>query len=480
MVWVLSAIAADPDPTISVVRVNITRQGYDFHRPWEQEPTSAKTAIGVIIMGSGQGSRILMTASPLANHRYIELEYVNNGKKSPARVEFVDYEANLALLKPEDDEFLKKMVPLSIAEKPTQKDVLAVWQVLPNGNIMPSLGPITAVELTAYPHRNRFLAYRMNHSLQYRLNNATLPVVKEGKIAGLLMKHDAKAQTTDVVAAPVIRHFLKDAEDGVYQGFPRPGFTFVSMEDPQLRRFVGLKDQEGVYIEKILEDSNAEKAGLLQGDILLSVNGYEIDNRGNYTDPLYGKLSITHPLRCGFFHGDSIRHRVFRKGKIIDLDVTMAYRSPESFLVRTYIVDRPPGYVIFGGLVLQELSLSYLKEYGTRWRYEAPVHLVYYAQNQNYLHTGEREKIVFISSVLPTSWTIGYEDLGNRVIHKINDRPIRKLSDVLTAFDSPVDGFHKIEMEQRPKTIYLDPKQIEDIHGQLKKRYHLPGLSNLQ
>ena len=463
-------------PDRSVIRVNVTRQGYSFRRPWQQKSPSTGTAIGAII----SGPRILVTSQLIANHRYIELEKADTRGKSTARVVAVDYEANLALLQPTDRRFLEDMRPLELDTGAVRGDSLSVWQVHRNGNVAASEGPITSIELAQYPYGNAFLAYRLNSSLQYRFGNITLPVVKNGKLAGLLMRYNAKAQTVDVIAAPVIEHFLKDAAHGEYRGFPLAGFSIVPTEDPQLRRYAGISGIiGGVYVQGVTRDSAAERGGLREGDIITEIAGFSIDSRGNYEHPLYGKISIAHLTRCNFHVGDTVPFKVFRAGKMLTLDIIPDHRPSGSYLAPPYLIDTTPRYYILGGLILQELSLPYLREFGSRWSVRAPTHLVYYAKNQNSIDAGDREKIVILSRVMPTSYTIGYEGLSNLVVTRINHKAIRKLEDVVSALETPANGFHKIEFERAPKVIYLDPLEIPKIENQIRQLYNLPALKNL-
>jgi hypothetical protein len=469
------------DPTTfssnqSVIRVNVTRQGYNFRRPWEQLPSKTHTAIGVII----PGPRVLVTASLIANHRYIELEKIDTGEKSRARLEEVDYEGNLALLRPERKTFLKRMQPVQLTEDAKQGDELQVWQVKPNGTVIPGTGTITAIEAALYSYRNYFLIYRLNGSLQYRFGNITMPVVKDGKLAGLVMRYDAKRQTINVLAAPVIKHFLADASDGKYMGFPTTDVKIASTEDPQFRRFANIPDTAGgVYVEEVIPRSAAEKAGLRQGDIIIEIAGYPIDRRGNFEHPIYGKMGLSHLLRCEFHVGDKIKYRLYRAGRLLNIEITADHRGPEAFLIPPYLIDIPPRYYILGGLVLQELSVPYLLTYGKRWTLKAPIHFVYYEKNQDFLEITGGKKIVFLSGVLPTSYTIGYESLANIEVVRINNQVIARLEDVNRALENPVDGFHKIEFKQRPKTIYLNPMEIPKINEQIKQRYRIPVLQNL-
>jgi hypothetical protein len=168
---------------------------------------------------------------------------------------------------------------------------------------------------------------------------------------------------------------------------------------------------------------------------------------------------------------------VYRNGRTLNLAITADHRRPNQYLIPPYIIDKPPEYLIVGGLVFQELSVSYLLEYGKDWTSLAPVDLVYYQQNQEYLNADQRdrrEKIVIISNVIPTPFSIGYEDLNDLVVKRVNDQLIGKLADVREALKKPVGGFDKIEVEQNPGLLFLDPKQIDTIHRMIRDRYHIP------
>jgi hypothetical protein len=104
--------------------------------------------------------------------------------------------------------------------------------------------------------------------------------------------------------------------------------------------------------------------------------------------------------------------------------------------------------------------------------------LVYYDRFQSDLFP-EKRKIVFLSQILPTQDTVGYEQLNNLVVTKLNGREILSLDDFAAAVKNPTDGYHKIELEEDPHEIYLDAKQVEEDAGQLQKTYSLPALQRL-
>ena len=455
----------------ALIRVTVTRQSYIFHRPWQQRRPVTQTAIGAVV----PGGMVLVNGLIVANHRYIELETLDTHIKQPARVVVVDYEANLALLAPLDDTFLKKHRPLRLADQVRVGDRLSVWQVKPNGDVVPSDGPVTSVDLGIYTQSNFFLTYRLNSSLQYRFNNVTLPVVRDGDLVGLVLRQQQAGQTIEVISTPVIRHFLSDARKGDYQGFPSAGFHFGPTLDPQLRRYIGLPDEvTGIYVQKVIKGGPADRAGLQAGDVISQLGDFNVSNTGLFELSPHGRISVIHLIRTLYHVGDTVPTKVLRNGELISLNIALDHRRSDEYLVPPYIVDQKPEHLIVGGLVIQELSVPYLREYGNDWASDAPIHLLYYHQNQDYLNGDQREKIVIISNVIPTPFTIGYERLSNLVITNVNGQPIGKLADVRKALASPVDGFHKIELVQHPKMIFLDPQQLSQIHRMITQRYRIP------
>src|SRR5260370_34871797 len=93
---------------LSLVRVNVTGQPYDYFRPWQKKASFSKRGLGAVL---SQG-RVLVTADLVTNQNYVELERAESGEKTAANVQVIDYEANLALLEPIDKKFLEGLTPL--------------------------------------------------------------------------------------------------------------------------------------------------------------------------------------------------------------------------------------------------------------------------------------------------------------------------------------------------------------------------------
>lgn len=480
LLWAGTSPVPKPTPPVvvnnaSLVRVNATNQSFDFFRPWIKKAPYLRRGLGVVI----SDQRVLVTAELVANRTYIELEKAASAEKSPAEVIAVDYDSNLALLKPANPDFLKSAPPLDLADGARVGDRATILQLETNGEIAETPATITTITVAGYPlDYLALLTYRMSAPLQSREGSFTIPAVRDGRLLGLLMRYDARSQTADLIPAPVIAHFLAGVQESSYAGFPRLGVAFASTRDPQLRRYIGLNEEGGVYVTEVRPDGSAGKSGIRKGDVILAVGGKAVDQDGNYEDVDFGKISFSHLTNTRSRVGDTIPFTILRDGKRQTIDVTLEALDRERLVSEPYLFDRQPRYYILGGMVFQELSRPYLQEWGGNWMKEAPQRLVYLDTFQSELPP-ERRKIVFLSQVLPTPNTLGYEDLGHLVVKTVNGVAINSLDDLAKAAAAPKDGFQVIEFEQDPGVIYLDAAEVENEKRQIMQEYGIPALENL-
>jgi hypothetical protein len=467
--------AMDPVSSNSLVRVNSTNQAFDFFRPWTKKAPFLRRGLGVVL----QGGQILVTAELVGNRTYVELEKAGSAEKSPAEIVVVDYDCNLALLRPTDATFLKGAKPLSLDSGASVGDKASILQLEANGMIADTPGVITTITVAGYPLDHlALLTYRISAPLQNRDGSFTIPAIRDGRLLGLLMRYDPRSQTADVISAPVISHFLDDARLEAYPGFPRAGLIFAATRDPQFRRYIGLQE-DGVYITEVRPGSAAEKAGLRKGDVILAVAGKPLDPDGNYEEPGIGRIPFSHITNTLARVGDTVNFSILREGKRATIPVTLTSIRNEESISDAHEFDRQPRYLIVGGVVFRELSRPYLQEWGGNWMKDAPQRLVYLDAFQNELPP-DRGKIVFLSQVFPTPNTLGYENLEHLVVTKVNGAPIKSLDDLGKAAKSTTDGFLKIEFDEDPSFIYLDASDDEKSGAQLMQDYGIPALENLE
>ncbi len=470
--------AAGKQKQLALVRVNVTGQAYDYFRPWQKKAPFSKRALGAVL----SKGRVLVTADLVTNQNYVELERAESGEKTAANVQVIDYEANLALLEPAEKTFLDGITPLEIAANTVVGDRLAAWQLEPTGALLATEGLVTTVQTMPYPiDVGQFLTYRISIPMQYRENSYTVPLVKNNKLAGLLLRYDSRSQLLDAIPAPVITHFLKEAESQNYRGFPSAGFSFFPTRDPQLREFADQKGKGGgVYVTNVEPGTPAMKAGLQVGDIVTGIGKNEIDQNGNYVDSLYGKIEFTNLLTAHAYAGDVVPFHIQRNGKPMQLNVTLEHRDAKDYVSPPYYLDQPPRYYVLGGLIFQELSRQYLKEWGPNWQREAPQRLVYMDHFQSELFPQRNRRVVILSQVLPANSTIGYDELAYLTVTKVNGKEIKSLDDLAEAAKQPINGFIKIETEEDPKQIELDAAQVAAEARALQENYGISSLQRLQ
>jgi len=470
----VAAGAAKSSGQPSVVRVSVTSQAYDFRRPWTKKAPYSMRALGAVL----PNKRVLVTAEFVANRTYLELEKPESGDKTAARVECVDYQANLALLKASDEKFLAEFKPLELTSA-SGGDHLTVLQLEPNGAPVTTEGVMTTVAVTRMPNDDlALLTYRVTVALQFYDASITMPVLKNRKLVGMMVRYDRRTQNADVIPAPVIEHFLKAAAKPPYRGFPRAGFSASATRDPQLRRYARLNPEPpaGVYITDVVKNSPADEAGLKVGDVLAAIDNHIVDQDGNYSDPTYGRIPFSHLLSTRHYDGDTVKFKILRLGQLDTLNVTLRQRSAEASVIAPYSFDTPPRYHVLGGLVFLELSRQYLREWGDDWVHKAPRRFVYYDRYQTELFPGQDRKIVILSEVLASPCTIGYEELQGQIVTRINGMAIQSLAGLAAAVQKPLAGFHKIEFQDEPREIHLDAKDVVAKEAWLMKSYGLPAL----
>jgi S1-C subfamily serine protease len=455
--------------TNSLLKVNVTYQNYNVQIPWQKESAGGRRGLGVVL----PKNRVLVTAQMVADANYIELELPESGQKIPAKVEAVDYEANLALLAPnspaKEKAFFTGLTGVQVDTSARIGDSLSVWQAGRVGDLIVTPMRISKVMTQGYIVDNAaFLVYEATGIIRTEANSFTLPVVKGGKLAALLLRYDSKNQVATLLPAPIIAHFLKDVADGKYDGFPSLGIEFQVTLDEQFREYLGLKDNApGVFISKVMKGGSSDQAGVKPGDILTSINGFSIDSRGDYQDPQFGAVSASHLVRGKSFVGDDVEMKVIRDGKEVVLQSKLTRKQPDDYLVRPYLFDKGPKYVLSGGVLFQELTSAYLNSFGAEQRGGALLRLQRIATNPDEFEKEGRKKVVFIGAVLPTTSTQGYERMSGQVVEEVNGKKITELADVAAALKEPKDGLHILKLREFPFILHLDALRVERDNMQL-------------
>lgn len=475
----IPAVRPDPkavsDYSRSLVRVNSTLQPWDFLRPWTKKQPGARRGTGVVVAPN----RVLVTATMVAHHTFIELERPAGGQRVPAIVVAVDYEANLALLEAQDAKFLEGAVPVHLDETAKVGSVAEILQLEPNGDIAPTAARLTTITVAPYVLEDvGLLVFRLTAPLQQRDGSFFLPAVRDGRLLGLVMRYDNRNQTTDVIPPPVIRRFLKHAEGGTAGAFPRAGITMASLQDPYLREYLGVKESGGVLITAVAARGPASKAGVQANDVLLAVDDRKIDADGNFQHPEYGRIGLSYLITTEKEAGDTVVFTVSRQGQELKIPVVLERRGVETMSVPSYWVEKQPYFLIAGGVVFQELTRPFLQEWGGEWRANAPQRLVYADLYQEELRP-DGEKVVFLAGVLPSPATLGYEQFSGQIVTAVDGEPVRSLQELAVKLLEPGEGIVRVSLDSDPRVLFLDKGVIRKKGPELARHYGISQLYNL-
>ncbi|MCW0221322.1 MAG: hypothetical protein OJI67_23560, partial [Prosthecobacter sp.] len=131
--------------------------------------------------------------------------------------------------------------------------------------------------------------------------------------------------------------------------------------------------------------------------------------------------------------------------------------------------------------LFQELTRPYLNSFGNEQQGGPILRLARNANSPEEYEKKGRKKVVFLSAVLPTVSTQGYERLSGQVIDEINGMKITQIEDVAEAFKKPQDGLHVVKLDQFPFIVYLDAIKVERDNLQLMNgMFRIGSLSRLE
>ncbi|VAX24061.1 hypothetical protein MNBD_NITROSPINAE02-2225 [hydrothermal vent metagenome] len=455
----------------SVVKILSVKRKPSYSQPWQFKGQSRGVGTGVII----EGERILTNAHVVGGAMFIEIKKSNNPKKYIAYVEAVGHECDLAILKPRDKSFFDGTAPMELGELPDLHDTISVYG-FPTGGAEISIteGIISRIEQLNYAHSGvKLLGAQIDAAVNP--GNSGGPALKKDKIVGIAMQSLRSGDNIGyIIPTPIIKHFLKDIEDGNFDGFPDGGVMIQRLENEYLRNYYGLgPDDTGVSATKVIEGGSMWGV-LKEGDVIVSLNGSPVANDGTVKLGKNLRVSLSYILHK-HFQGETLEMEIIRDKERLKLQVElkkMVKLVPQE-------QDVKPSYYIYGGLIFMPLTYNYLREWGRNWHRIAPINLL--SQASLGFPTRERSQVVFLSSVLAHEINAGYHGFSNLIVEKVNGEKIVDMKGLVAAFKHGRDRFTVIEMA-RGMRIALDDKAVQAVRGEILKRYGIPSAAskNLQ
>ena len=449
----------------AIVSVEINRKQYDYFQPWTKRvQTVVKTGI---VIGPRE---ILTTADAMDDRTLVRVQRGGRGKWSNADVKWIDFPANLAVVTSSEEQFWSGLKSVLLAEPVKKGEDIQVlrWRA---GNLEVRKAEFNRFAVT---HPNMSDAVHVQLELNSEINGVgwAEPAIAGSKVIGLVFAQSGNV--LQVLPSPFIRSVLEAQKKGHYKGLGYFDFTWQPAENPETLDYLRLAgEKRGAVVIDVPQKPGAESV-VKPLDILLQVDGFDIDTQGDYVDPDYGHLLLENLSTRNKWAGDPVRLKIWRAGHAQDVVYRLPKAEDAARLVPEAPFDQEPEYLIAGGFVFQPLTKDFLRSWGQDWERRAPFRLAYF-RNQD--PKPERPAIVILSQVMPDLYNIGYQDSRQLVLEKVNGQKINYLADLQQALKKPVNGFQIFEFMKGDtlQRIVLDAATLDAATKRVLEHY---GIDN--
>ncbi|HEY1815869.1 MAG TPA: serine protease [Kofleriaceae bacterium] len=446
-----------------VIRVFATSQDPDFDGPWQARTPSNSTGSAVVI-----GPGLMLTgAHVVANATFLQIQKLSDPDKAIARVRAVSHDCDLALLEVvEPSDFLDDIEPAELGDMPRLRDEVAVVGYPVGGEeISITEGVVSRIEVQRYSHSQRhMLAVTVDAAIN--AGNSGGPVFGEGKVVGIaFQKLTGVDNIGEMVPPPIIRSFLDGVAKGKRPEIPALGITTQNLENPLLRKQLGLTgDEKGVVVLHI--DHEGSSDGVLQPrDVITSIDDLKIASNG--TVQFMGRYRTRYDVVLGNrYIGDKLKLEIKRAGKAKTVEVELQKWQP---LVPRARYDLLPPYFLYGGLVFQQLTRDYLTTWDKWWNKAPKEFLNYYYLG---FRTAEQHEIVILTQVLADEINVGYSHLYNEAVATLDGRVPLDMEDFVERLSS-ARGVVEI-VTTSGGMIMLDTEEVRKATARIMLRYHIP------
>ncbi len=457
-----AALAAAPLED-GVVTLKVTWQSWEVGQPWVKTNPTLRVAQAVVVDGRPEPV-LLTTAQMVAFATHIRASKHGEPGESPARVLYEDREANLALVSVDDPTFFRDLEPVRLARRPFASGEVSITRWRDN-QFEISRGRVSrAVVADSATGVLKYVGLRVQTDIQG--GGWSEPVFVGGALAGLATGHSQSDM--QVLPATFLGVWLDEvrATGGMRPWAGQIGAVFQEIRSPALAGWLGLESPRGILVRRVAQGGSA--CGVLRpDDILLAIDGHEIDGDGNIRQPPYGLLWFEvllsrHPA------GDTVPVRLLRDGAVHELAMPLRTYTGASWLVPADRTD-PPAYLMAGGLVFREFDETY-----PTWATELRI----LGQLNRTAQTADRRRVVVLSSVLADPYNLGYQGFADLPVATVNGRPIDAVSDLAEALEHPLEGFHVVRFLPNPRLneIVLDAGTLDEATRRIAEAYGIPAI----
>ncbi len=391
----------------AIVKIYVVAKIPNYLEPWASS-VRRSSGSGAII----SGNRILTNAHVVANQTFIEVQRYGERKRYIAKVLSVSHQADMALLEVEDKSFFAGIEPLELGDLPYIEQKVVVYGFPMGGNTLSATtGVVSRIEHHRYAHSGEsFLAVQVDAAVNP--GNSGGPALSNGKIVGVVMQSLNKSQNIGyLVPVNMVKHFLKDIDDGKYDGFADVGMVTQKMENPTIKKYYHIDENStGNLVDTVVY--NASLKGLIDvNDIITAIDGHRIEDDGTVAFRKHEYTSFNYFVDQHQM-GETVAFDIVRDQKKMQVEVPLKNRADDLLLVKTTRYDKMPRYFIYGGYIFSPLSRNLLNSAGRN-----RLKLRYFASQWP---TEKKKEVVLLLKVLASDLSRGHYGITLWPVEKLN------------------------------------------------------------
>ena len=456
----LSVMMFANDATIkkALVKVYASHQLFNYASPWQYGQSFNSTATGFII----DGNKIITNAHAVLNSKFLQIRKEGDSKKYKATVKFVSEDYDLALIDVEDKSFFSGTSSLKLGSLPEVQDNVTVYGYPLGGDkLSTTQGIVSRMEHNTYTLTNkRFLIGQTDAAINS--GNSGGPVISKNKVVGVAFAGLTSADNIGYfIPVNILYHFLDDIKDGNYEGAPGLGLQWSKLESPSHRRMLGLeKNSQGILIKKIFKGSPFEGA-LKINDVLLKLDNKPIEYDGTIEFRKNEKTDFAY-VNQQKKHGDTITYEIVRDKKKQTGQVKLNSKNIKYSIVKDVTLETAPSYLVYGGLLFEPLTNNYMTVT------QGVLASVYEKEDK----FKDYSELAVLVRVLPFDVNLGYSDMGNLIITKVNGQKYKDFKNFVKKVQAVNSEFIVFETD-RGEEIVLDVKQVQAEKAELMRNYNI-------
>lgn len=451
-----------PGVASSLVKITTTSAEPNYRIPWSPGTVQSGTGAG-FVMGE---RRIMTNAHVIGRATFIVVEREGDPRRYPARVVFAAHDSDLALLTVDDARFFEGMPPLEFGGVPELESTVYAYGYPVGGERMSvTRGVVSRIDFQVYSHSgvDAHLAVQIDAAINP--GNSGGPVMQDGRVVGVAFQGysgDVAQNVGYMIPTPVIRRFLRDIEDGSYDGYVDLATAYSALRNPAMRASLGLPDDGiGVYAHDVLAGGSAD-GRVRKGDVILAIDGLPVEANGFVR--LDGALVEMAEIVERKLKGETVTLTLLREGRRVETTFPLKGIWPARMNGNQYEEDPP--FVLFGGLLFQPLSRGLFEAYDfsdarLRYFYER------FVPDQLYK---ERPEVIVFSAVLPDATNTYLTPLPPAIVDTVNGRRPRTLEEFAAALDEPSPQV-VITLLGSGRPVILDRAAVEAARERILENY---------